>query len=86
MRQGDRDVVHVINYTPGRRAPGHVEILEEPIPLHDVSIRLRRAAPTTRVHSPLTGSDLAFDAATGVVTVMVPRIDTNAVIVFEGGA
>ena len=54
-------------------------------PLRDVSIRLRRATPTSRVHSPLAGGDLAFDAAEGVVKVTVPRIDTHAMIVFEGG-
>ena len=79
-------VVHLINYTPGRRAPGHIEILEAPIPLHNVTIRLRRAVPTTRVHSPLAGSHLAFEVAAGIVTVMVPQIDTNAVIVFEDNA
>jgi hypothetical protein len=85
MRQGSRDILHLINYTPGRRAPGQIEVLEAPIPLRDVTIRLRRAAATTRVHSPLAGSDLAFEAGAGVVTVTVPRIDTHAVIVFEGG-
>jgi len=31
MRQGERDIVHLVNYHAGRRAPGHVEVLEEPV-------------------------------------------------------
>jgi Hypothetical glycosyl hydrolase 6 len=84
MRQGRRDVVHVVNYSPGRRAPGHIEVLETPVPLRDVTLRLRRTAETTRVHMPRTGAELPFDAGAGIVTVVVPRIDAYDVIVFEG--
>jgi hypothetical protein len=83
MRQGERDVVHVVNYHAGRRAPAHVEVLEEPVPLRDVLVRLRRSAPTTRVHAVHAAADLPFTAVDGVVTITVPRIGPHELIVFE---
>jgi hypothetical protein len=83
MRQGNRDVVHVVNYSPGRRAPDHIEVLEAPIPLHDITIHVRRATSTARVHLALAGTELAFTNQAGVVTVTVPRIAAHEVVVFE---
>lgn len=83
MRQGERDIIHVVNYHAGRRAPAHVEVLEDPIPLHDVALSLRRAAPTTSVRAAHTGASLAFEVVDGVVKVTVPRVDAHALIVFE---
>ncbi len=83
MRQGARDVVHVVNYHAGRRAPAHVEALEAPVPLRDVTLRLRRAGPTTSVKLVRAGSALSFEDAGGVVSVSVPRINEHELIVFE---
>jgi hypothetical protein len=83
MRQGERDVVHIVNYQAGRRAPAHVEALEEPVPLRDVAVRLRRAGPTTRVSAVFANADLPFEAADGGVTVTVPRVGAHEVVVFH---
>lgn len=83
MRQGDRDIVHVINYAASRRSPAHVEVLEEPVPLRDVTVRLRRTATTTMVRLVHAATTLAFDAEDGSVRVNVPRIDAHELIVFE---
>ncbi|SRR6266568_3445891 len=84
MRQGNRDVVHVVNYHAVRRAPAHVEALEEPVPLRDVTLRLRRTAATTSVKLVRANSSLSFDAGDGAISVTVPRIDAHELIVFEG--
>lgn len=83
MRQADRDIVHVVNYHAGRRAPAHVEVLEEPVPLRDVTVRLRRTGTTTTVKLARAGETLSFDAADGVVSVTAPRVDAHELIVFE---
>ena len=83
MRQGARDVVHVVNYHAGRRAPGHVEVLEAPVPLRDVALRVRRTGPTTSVRAVRAGVALSFAAAGGVVSVSVPRIEEHELVVFE---
>jgi hypothetical protein len=83
MRQENRDIVHVVNYHAGRRAPGHVEVLEEPVALRDVVIRMRRSAPTASVTLAHAGTSLSFNAAGGVVEVIVPRIGAYELVVFE---
>jgi hypothetical protein len=84
MRQGNRDVVHVVNYHAARRAPAHVEALEEPVPLRDVTLRLRRTVATTSVKLVRANSSLSFDALDGAISVTVPGIDAHELIVFEG--
>ena len=84
MRQGSRDIVHIVNYHAGRRAPAHVEALEEPVPLRDVALRLRRSAATTRVKLVRANAWLPFEAVDGAVRVSVPRIEAHELIVFEG--
>lgn len=82
MRQSERDVVHIVNYHAGRRAPQHVEVLEEPVPLHDVTVQVRRPAPSA-VKLARAGNQLHHTSTNGVVTVRVPRIGTHELIVFE---
>lgn len=84
MRQGTRDIVHIVNYHAGRRSPAHVEVLEEPVPLRDVTLRLRRANPTTSVKLARANLTLGFEDHQGIVSVVVPRIGAHDVIVFEG--
>ena len=82
MRQRNRDIVHVVNYHAGRRAPQHVEVLEEPVPLHEVTVRVRRDAPSS-VKLARAGTTLDHESADGVVTVRVPRVGTHELVVFE---
>jgi hypothetical protein len=86
MRQGDgrRQVVHVVNYSPQRRAPGHVEVLDAPVPLRDVTLTLRRDAPVSRVLLALSGETVPHTTGGGGVSVTVPRVDAHEVVVFEG--
>ncbi len=85
MRQVEsgRHIAYIVNYSPQRRAPRHVEILDAPVPLRDVEIRLRRAEPTNRVFLALSGETLPFTVAGGTVTVVVPRVNAYAAVVFE---
>jgi hypothetical protein len=83
MRQGARDVVHLVNYHAGRRAPAHVEVLEAPVPLRDVAVQLRRASPTAHVRLVRAGMPVPFELGDGVVTVVVPRVGEHEMVVFE---
>jgi hypothetical protein len=85
MAQGPRQIVHVVNYSPQRRAPGHVEVLDRPVPLRDVSLRLRRPWGVTSVRLARSGEALPFEVDAGVVSVTVPRVDAHEAVVFEGG-
>ncbi len=80
-----RHAVYLVNYSPQRRSPRHIEILDAPVPLRDVVIKLRREEPTTQVFLALSGEFLPFaaDEAGATVSVMVPRVDAYAAVIFE---
>ena len=82
-RQPGREIVHVVNYHASRRAPAHVEALEAPVPLRDVTIRLRPSALVARVTTVLQPAELPFEQADGVVTVTVPRVKAHELVVFH---
>jgi hypothetical protein len=83
LRQGNTDIIHIVNYHPGRRASGHTEVIEEPVPLHNVNIHLRRTFKTNHVKLARENTPLEFETKNGMVSVVVPRIGTHEMIVFE---
>lgn len=85
MAQGDRHIVHFVNYHAQRRASGHVEALAEPVPLRDVTLRLRRPGGATVARLARSGESLPFTVDGGVVSVTIPRIGIHEMVVFEGG-
>lgn len=83
QRAEERHAVYIVNYRPQRRSPRHIEILDAPIPLRDVEIKLRRPEPTTRVFLALSGEDLPFTSEEEVVLVSVPRVGAFYAVIFE---
>jgi hypothetical protein len=80
----NRYIAHIVNYVPQRRAPGHVEALDAPIPLHDVRIRLTVGADSvTRVFVARSGETLPHTVANGTVSVVVPRVASHEAVVFQ---
>ena len=82
-RQGDRTVVHIVNYHAERRPPSHIESLGAPMPLHDVRVSIRTGEPFSGAFT-LFGSDrleTGFDGR--YTTVVVPRVAVHELIVFE---
>ncbi|HEY3396482.1 MAG TPA: alpha-amylase family protein [Armatimonadota bacterium] len=84
MRQPQRDLVHLVNYHACRRATGHIESLETPPPLHDVTVSLRTTAPVAEVFLARSGERLAAKQAGEYVTVTVPRVEVHEIVVFAG--
>jgi hypothetical protein len=82
-RQGDRDIVHVVNYHAERRPPGHIEALGEPIPLREVSIGIRRESPVSRAFTLYGGDELEVTFGEGYARVVVPRVDVHELVVLE---
>ncbi|MES2460625.1 MAG: beta-galactosidase trimerization domain-containing protein [Armatimonadota bacterium] len=86
MRQESegRSIVHIVNYSPQRRAPGHVETLDAPVPLHDLSVTLKTGDTFKRAFLAVAGDDLAITKdASGTVTVTVPRVGAHEMVIFE---
>ena len=79
-----RSIVHLVNYSPQRRATGHVETLDAPIPLHDITVTLRGNKTFRRAFLAVDGSELSVTTdASGAATVTVPRIESHEMVVFE---
>ena len=87
MRQttqtGDRHIVHLVNYSPQRRASGHVEVLDAPTPLHNVTVKLRRPGGAKSAFIARTKEALPVTIEGDYVKVVVPRVETHTMVVFD---
>lgn len=82
MRQAGRTVVHVLHYIPERRGR-QFDIIEDVIPLYDVTISLRADRAYARVVAQPSGDVLQMHAHDGRIEVTVPHIHGHQMIVFE---
>ena len=81
--QPGRRMVHLLSYVPERRGP-NIDMIEEPIELHQVPVSLRvDDHRPRRVYLAPHQADLAFDIRDGYVTATVPVIPGHAMVVFE---
>jgi hypothetical protein len=80
--QPGRRMVHVISYVPEMR--GNKQIIEEPIPLHDVRISLRVDGKNPkRVYLAPEKKSLPFKISNGYVNVSIPVNNGYSLVVFE---
>jgi len=82
LAQEGRRIVHIVNYSPNRRS-GRVEVIEQPIPLYGIRLDLRTEEPVSRVYLVPEMQDLEFERDGGVVSCVVPKVKTHAMVVFE---
>lgn len=68
-----RDVLHLLFATPSKRGDG-VEVIEDLVPLADVTVQVRRAAKPSRVRLVPDGRELACDWRDGRASFTVPRL------------
>ena len=75
MRQDahKRDVLHLLFATPVKRGNG-VEVIEELLPLHDVSVAVRRAAKPSAVRLAPSGETVPFTYEGGRVRFTVAKL------------
>lgn len=82
-----RWMVHLVNYTANRPAPGHIETYEDPVPLTNVAVDFDLGRAAERAHMVARHADpteLSVERLPGgAVRVLVPRIETSAIVVFE---
>lgn len=82
MKQGKRTIVHVLQYAPERRAEG-LDILEDIIPLYDVSMSLMLAKKPARVYLAPEMKHLEYTFANGRCDLVIPEVNGHAMVVFE---
>jgi hypothetical protein len=81
--QPKRRMVWLTAYVPERRGPA-IDMIEEPIVLRDVEVRLRLDGKALqRAYLAPSGTELACTIAGGYATVRVPEVRGYAVVVFE---
>jgi hypothetical protein len=79
----ERWMVHIVNFSPNRRSPEHCEYLEDPIPLHDITVRLRLEGPFARAYVAGDDTPLVLTHAGDTWQVVVPKAVHGAIVVFE---
>lgn len=82
MRQGNRTVVHLMCFSPERRAPG-LDIVEDAIPLVDVPLAVQVPQRPQRVFLAPPERDLEFTYEDGYVHTKVTVLDGHALLVIE---
>jgi hypothetical protein len=78
-----RYLVHVINYSPVRKAPPHPEFHEDPIPLTDVTVRLNLPLKVAAARALIAGEKLRVRTDRGGVAVSLARVPVSEVICLE---
>jgi hypothetical protein len=81
-RQPGRSTVHLVNYQPNRRG-AHIEVIEEMVPLRDVSVRLKLPKSPRRAIVTPGGVDLPISYSDGAASVVIPAVREHALVAFE---
>lgn len=82
----ERYLVHIVNYSPVRKTPKHTDFYDDPIPLHDVTVRVNLPLKVSTARALSAQRDLPVrQAAGGGVEVTVPRVDVHEMVCFELG-
>ncbi len=76
-----RTIVHLLHYAPERRGP-QLDIVEDIVPLHDVTLSLKLPVKPRCVKLEPQGQSLAFAHVRGRAQVTVPRIHGHEMVVF----
>ncbi len=80
----NRHVVHLTYACPMKR--GRCEIIEDIVPLFDIPLAVRLPTPPTRAYLAPSHETLALTRGRdGAISVVVPRLECHAAVVFEPG-
>jgi len=81
-RQGDRSIVHLLQYCPERRGDG-IDLVEDIVPIFDVPVSLRRESAPQSVYTAPDRTPVEFRYENGYVTMRVPKVEGHAMVVVE---
>ncbi|MDQ2730657.1 MAG: alpha-L-fucosidase [Armatimonadota bacterium] len=82
MRQGERTIVHLLHYSPERRA-NNLDLVEDIVPLHNVPLSLNLDHEPKSVYMAPDRRAVPFTYANGRAEVQVPEVRGHAMVVFE---
>jgi hypothetical protein len=81
-QQGARTIVHLLFYTPERRAPG-MDLVEDIIPLHQVPLSIKLAQPPQKVYTAPEMAPLPLQYKDSYAHIVVPEVRGHAMVIFE---
>lgn len=79
-KQG-RYVNHLLYAAPVKK--GRVEVIEDIVTLHDITVTLRLPVPVKRIYLAPGNKDLSFTEKDGQVTYIVPSLNNHQIVVAE---
>jgi hypothetical protein len=85
-RQGDRHLVHLMNYVTSQpRVWSNVggPAVEDTIPIHDISVRLRMEKSPSRVYLASSKQSVPFEFKNSFASVRIPELDVFEILVVE---
>jgi hypothetical protein len=82
MRQGNRTIVHLLQYAPERRAD-KLDLVEDIVPLFNVPLSLKLAKAPRQVYLAPERTPIPFEHLAGRVNLRVPSVNGHAMVVFE---
>ncbi|HEY3376940.1 MAG TPA: beta-galactosidase, partial [Armatimonadota bacterium] len=77
-----RTIVHLLYCVPVKRGQG-IEVIEEIIPLRDISVALRVDTTPSRVYLAPQDTDVPFTVTDGVLHTSVPELNCHQMVVVE---
>ena len=78
-----RHIVHLVNYSPQRRGSAHVEVLDAPIPLHNVRVSIKDDGKIKNAFGVRSKTELPIIKEAGRVSVVVPHVAAHEMVVFS---
>jgi hypothetical protein len=78
-------IVHILHYVHQRRGNG-LDIVEDVLPLHDVTISIRAEQPPTEVRFVPEGAAADWEWDEGYVRISIPRVDGYRIVQLVGAA
>jgi hypothetical protein len=85
-RQGSRHLVHLMNYVTSqlRNWPNvGGSAIEDTIPIHDITVRLRLAKSPARSHLASSKQSVPFEYNNGFASMRIPKLDVFEILVVE---
>jgi len=82
VQVGERTVVHLLSFIPGRLAEG-LDLINDPVPVVDLTLNVRRAGAPLRVQLQPAGQDLPFEYSGGYVHTTVTFTGGHSMVVLE---
>ncbi len=79
----ERYMVHLINWSPVRKTPGHPEMHEDVVPLTDVHVKLNIPFRNVLITTVASREKLKHRMVDQYIEVTVPKISSHEIICFE---